>query len=121
MARPFRPIVKYLYCPKCKEFRVKAWYQRQNRCSRCLGEAAAIRIPNSWLTYTAYVLYFVVPALVAAYIVTDIRLYIWLSVISLAIMMAISYADISRGATYAKKRIKITNGDLSEFRKRGWV
>ena len=119
-ARSFHSIVKYLYCPKCKELRVKAWYARRNRCSRCYGDATAIRVPNSWLTYVIYGLYVIVPALAAVYLTTDVRPYIWLSIGGIILMMVLSFADVSRGAAYAKKRIKVTDGDLHEFRKRGW-
>jgi len=112
--------VKYLYCPKCKELRVKAWYERRNRCSRCLGDATAIRIPNSWLTYVVYGLYVIAPTLAAVYLTTDARLYIWLALGGVILMIVFSFADMSRGAAYAKKRIKVTDGDLREFRKRGW-
>lgn len=113
--------MKYLYCPRCKELRVKAWYQRANFCSRCNGPATAIPIPNSWLTYLTYVLYVVVPALVAVYIITDIRLYIWIAVVGLAIMMVVSFVDISRGMAYAKKKIKVTDSNVDLFRRRGWT
>ncbi len=119
-ARSFHSTVKYLYCPKCKELRVKAWFEFQNRCSRCRGIATPIMIPRSWLTYLTYVFYVVVPTLVAIYLITNIRLYVWLSLGGVILMMVISFADVSRGAVYAKKRIKVTDGDLREFRKRGW-
>lgn len=112
--------MKFLYCPRCKELRAKAWYERQNRCSRCYGDATAIKIPNSWLTYATYGLYLVVPSLVAFYVTTHEKLYIWLSVAGVILMMVASFADMSRGAAYAKKRIKVTGGDLHEFRRRGW-
>lgn len=119
-ARSFHSTVKYLYCPKCKELRVKAWYERRNRCSRCYGDATAIRVPNSWLTYLVYGFYVIVPALAAVYLTTDVRLYIWLSLGGVILMIGVSFADMSRGAAYAKKRIKVTDGDLQGFRKRGW-
>ncbi|MCX6658539.1 MAG: hypothetical protein NTY62_07660 [Euryarchaeota archaeon] len=77
-------------------------------------------IPNSWLTYVTYVLYVIVPALVAVYLITHVRLFIWLSLGGVILMMVVSFADVSRGAAYAKKKIKVTDGDLHEFRKRGW-
>lgn len=113
--------MKYLYCPNCKELRVKAWYQRADRCSRCNGPATPIPIPNHWLTYLTYVLYVVVPGLVAAYLVTDIDIYIWTAIVGLAIMMVVSFADVSRGSVYAKKKIKITDSDVDKFRRRGWT
>jgi len=99
---------------------VKAWFERQNRCSRCRGDATAIKIPNSRLTFVVYGLYVIVPALAAVYLTTDIRLYIWLSLGGVILMIVVSFADMTRGAAYARKRIKVTDGDLNEFRKRGW-
>ncbi len=119
-ARSFHSTVKYLYCPKCKELRVKAWYERRNRCSRCYGVATAIKIPNSWLTYIVYGFYVIVPALAAVNLTTHDRLYIWLSLGGVILMIVVSFADVSRGAAYANKRIKVTDGDLHDFRKRGW-
>ena len=119
-ARSFHSTVKYLYCSKCKELRLKAWYERRNRCSRCYGDATAIKIPNSWLTYVIYGLYVIAPALAAIYLMTDVKLYIWLALVGVILMMVVSFADMSRGAAYAKNRIKVTDGDLHVFRKRGW-
>jgi hypothetical protein len=119
-ARSFLSAVKYLYCPKCKELRVKAWYARRNRCSRCLGDATAIKIPNSWLTYVTYGLYVIIPALAAINLTEKDRLYIWLAFGGLILMIVVSFADMSRGAAYARTKIKVTDGDLHEFRKRGW-
>ena len=113
--------MKYLYCPKCKELRAKAWYQRSNYCSRCNGPATAIKIPNTWFTYLTYMLYVVVPAIVAVYLITDVRVYIWIAIAGLAVMMLVSFADLSRGAAYAKKRIKVTDSDVDKFRRRGWT
>lgn len=112
--------MKYLYCPRCKELRVRPWYQRTNYCNRCRGPATGIQIPNSRLTYLTYVLYVVVPGLVAIYLMTDERIYIWSAIVGLAIMMVVSFIDISRGAAYAKKKIKITDSDVDVFRRRGW-
>ena len=119
-ARSFHWTVKYLYCPRCKELRVKAWFERRDRCSRCLGNSTAIRIPNSWLTYVVYGLYVIAPGLAAIYLTTDVRLYFWLALVGVILMIVVSFVDMSRGAAYAKKRIKVTDGDLREFRKRGW-
>jgi len=99
---------------------LKAWYERRNRCSRCFGDATAISVPNSWLTYVIYGLYVIAPALAAVYLTTDVRPYIWLSLGGVIIMIVVSFVDVSRGAAYAKKRIKVTDGDLQGFRKRGW-
>lgn len=78
-------------------------------------------IPNSWLTYLTYALYVTVPAIVVVYLVTGVRTYIWIAVAGMIVMMIVAYADISRGAAYAKKRIKIAGSDLHEFRRRGWT
>ena len=113
--------MKYLYCPKCKEVRAKTWYQRRDRCLACVGPATPIKVPNSALTYANYVLYVFVPGLVAVYLWSDDRSYLWLAVGFLAIMMITSYADLLRGERYARKKVKIATSDLVEFRRRGWA
>jgi peptidoglycan/LPS O-acetylase OafA/YrhL len=112
--------VKYLYCPKCKELRVKAWYQFNERCSRCNSDATVIPIPNSWMTYVTYVFYVLVPALVALHLTYDDDRLIWLAVVALAVLFVVAFADLSRGSKYAKSKIKVTNSDAGDFRRRGW-
>ena len=112
--------MKFLYCPKCKELRVKPWYSFRNRCLRCYGEAVVMNIPNSWMTYVSYILYVVVPLLVVIYVSTDATMWI-VGAVALLIVMAVSqYLDILRGEKIAKARIKVTVSDTSKLRGRNW-
>jgi hypothetical protein len=121
MAHAFPSPVKYLYCPKCKELRVKSWYQVRNGCSRCFSDATAIKIPRNWMTYLSYVLYVVVPALIGANQITDSAKYLQLAIVGLVVMLIVSYADIVRGEKLAKTKIKVTGSNLDQFRKKGWA
>jgi hypothetical protein len=112
--------VKYLYCPKCKELRVKGWYQFNDRCSRCMSDATVIRIPNGWMTYTTYAFYVLVPALVALYLNYDDEVLIWLAVVGLGVLFVVAYADLARGSKYAKGKIRVSSSDAGEFRRKGW-
>ena len=112
--------MKYLYCPKCKELRVKSWYQINNKCQLCFSDATAIKIPNTWMTFTLYVLYVITPAMVGLYVYSDVKSYLYIAVVLLIIMFVISWMEISRGLAYARTKVKITAGDLNNFRKRGW-
>jgi uncharacterized protein (DUF983 family) len=113
--------VKYLYCPRCKELRVKSWFQVKNVCSRCFGEAAVIKIPRGLLTYISYILYVVVPGLVVADQLTGSSEYLTLAVVGVVAMLIISYADIVRGEKFARTKIKVASSDLNRFRKKGWA
>ena len=121
MAHAFPSPVKYLYCPQCKELRVKSWYQVRNVCSRCFSEAATIKIPRNWMTYASYILYVVVPALIAANQITGSKTYLQLAIVGLVVMLIVSYADIVRGEKFARTKIKVAGSDLDQFRKKGWV
>ena len=121
MAPPFGTSVKYLYCPKCKEVRAKAWYQRRDRCLACIGPATVILVPNAPITYVKYFLYVFVLGLVGVHLWTDNRDYLWLAVGFLVVMMVVSYLDMQRGEKYARKKVKIANSDLNDFRRRGWT
>ena len=121
MVHAFPSPVKYLYCPQCKELRVKGWYQVRNVCSRCFSVATDIKIPRNWMTYTTYVLYVVVPALVGVHLTTDSREYLYLAIVGLVVMAIISYADIVRGEKFARTKIKVAGSNLDQFRKKGWA
>jgi len=113
--------VKFLYCPACKELRVKSWYAIRNTCPRCRGEARAIDIPRTKMTYLTYALYVVVPGLVAVHLLTDSDAYLYASVVGLVAMMIVSYIDITKGEKIARAKIKVASSDLREFRKKGWA
>lgn len=120
-AESFCQDVKFLYCPECKEIRAKAWHQIRPQCSRCMGRATEIVVPNGPLTYLTYFLYFFVPGLVAVSLIIDDRDYLWYAVVGLAIMVAVAMIDLGRGYRLAKKKVRIAASDLHEFRKRGWL
>lgn len=112
--------VKYLYCPKCKELRVKPWFAIRNQCQMCFGEAREIRIPNNWMTYLSYVLYIGIPALVSISLYLKDRTFLYVAVVLLVVMMVVAYANVLRGEEYAKTRIKVASSALSDFQRRGW-
>ncbi len=111
--------MKFLYCPQCKQLHVKPWYSIRNRCIGCMGDARVIEVPNSWMTYTAYVLYVVIPVLVVLYVTSHVMIWIYGAVVLLVVMIALAYRDIVRGERIAKARIKVTEADSSRFRSRG--
>jgi len=113
-----RPRVKFLYCPRCKELRVKSWYSIRDRCSRCFGDATPIKIPFTTYTLALYTFYVLVPALVGLYVITDIRTYLYVSIVAMVIMFAIAWIVISQGEDYARSKIKVTNSDVDRFGKR---
>lgn len=121
MAHAFPSPVKYLYCPQCKELRVKSWYQVRNVCSRCFSVATAIEIPRNWMTYVSYVLYVVVPALIGANRITGSATYLRLAIIGLVVMLIVSYMNIVRGEKFARTKIKVAGSNLDQFRKKGWA
>jgi len=100
--------VKFLYCPMCKELRVKPWYAIRNRCQRCFGEATVIPIPNNWMSYATYVLYVVVPLSIALYLYLKNRSYLYFAIGGLVIMMVITFINLGRAEAYARTRIKTT-------------
>ena len=112
--------MKYLYCPKCKELRVKPWYSIRNRCFGCYGEATVIVVPNSWMTYVSYVLYVVVPLLVVVYVSTHVVEWIYAAIALLIVMIVLQYLDIVRGEKFAKAKIRVTVSDTSKLRGRNW-
>ncbi len=121
MAHAFPSPVKFLYCPRCKELRVKSWYQVRNVCSRCFSNAAAINVPRNWMTYLSYILYIVIPALIVVNQITSSATYLQLAIVLLVVMLIVAYADIVRGEKYAKTKIKVADSDLDQFRKKGWA
>ena len=113
--------MKFLYCPRCKDVKVKNWYQIKDKCMVCFSDATAIKIPNTWKTYLVYVLYVVTPAMILAYVWEDDRFYLYLAFVLVFIMMAITWVELGRGRAYARAKIKITDANIDQFRKRGWT
>ncbi len=62
------------------------------------------------MSYVTYSLYIVVPVLIALYLYTNVRSYLYVSIIGLVAMMIVSYVNLGRGEAYAKARIKVTVG-----------
>lgn len=112
--------MKFLYCSKCKELRVKPWYSFTDRCIGCLGNTTVIKVPNSWMTYVSYVLYVVIPVLVVFYVTTETVTWIYAAVFLLVVMMILQYMDVARGEKYARSKIRVTSADSGRFRSRGW-
>jgi uncharacterized membrane protein YdbT with pleckstrin-like domain len=113
--------VKFLYCKRCKDIRLKSWYAISNKCPVCLSDATPIKIPNTWLTYLLYALYVTAPALIALYAVNHDKQYLWFALILVFIMMAITWVELGRGRGYARAKVKITQQNLTDFRRRGWT
>jgi phage FluMu protein Com len=120
-SQAFHPAVKFLYCTKCKDVRVKAWYQLRPRCPRCLRDATPIVVKNSPLTYLTYALYFIVLGLVAYSLRTDDKVFLYYAIVGLVVAVIAAYADLIRGEKLARKRVKIADSDTSTFRRRGWI
>jgi hypothetical protein len=112
--------VKFIYCAKCKELRVKPWYARRVRCGRCRGEGKEITVPKSGLSYLVYVMMVFVTAAAIMNVNTDDNLYFYLAIVGVVALMVVEFIDISRGEKYARARIRPTTSDVGEFRKRGW-
>ncbi|MEM0344107.1 MAG: hypothetical protein QXJ32_08340 [Thermoplasmata archaeon] len=111
--------MKYLYCPRCKDLRVKSWYAIRDRCVMCFGPATPIKIPNTWMTYALYALYVITPALILIYVSKDDRDYLYAAVVALAFMIVFSWIEIGRGLAYARTKIKMPASNVSESRGRG--
>jgi membrane associated rhomboid family serine protease len=110
-------LVKFLYCPKCKDLRPKAWFAISDTCIRCLGPARRIPIPATPLTFTKYALWILVIALVAVHLAVNDRIYLWAAVIGLVAAMILAYIDLQRGEKTAKAKIRVTSGDHDLFDK----
>ena len=113
--------MKFLYCKRCKDIRLKSWYAISNKCPICLSEATPIKIPNTWLTYILYALYVTAPALIVVYAMNDDKQYLWFALVLVIIMMAITWVELGRGREYARAKVKITQQNLGDFRRRGWT
>ena len=113
--------VKFLYCRRCKDIRLKSWYAISNRCPVCLSQATPIKIPNTWLTYLLYLMYVISPSILVIYVIQDDRTYLWIALVLVAAMMVVSWLELGRGREYARAKVKITHHSADDFRKRGWT
>jgi len=113
--------VKFVYCPKCKELRVKPWYSLRAWCSRCREPGREIPIPRTVYTYMLYALMLIILALVYAYTNSDEMIFLIGGVVGLICAFVIQAFEISRGERIARAKIKATKSDASGFRKKGWL
>jgi uncharacterized protein (DUF983 family) len=113
--------VKYLYCPRCKELRVKPWYSLRDRCARCRDDVRVINIPRTISTYAVYVLTAAAFAAVYTYTRLDDRFYLWVGLALVVAMMVIQFKDLSRGEKYARAKIRVTHSDQDLMKKKGWM
>jgi hypothetical protein len=112
--------VKFLYCPKCKELRVKPWYSIRDSCTRCRGDVRVIEVPRTIWSYTVYGLTVVI--FVAVYLNTrsDDSFYLYTAIILLISLAVIQLREVVRGERYARSKIKVTKSDLAKMRRKGW-
>jgi len=113
--------VKFLYCPKCKELRVKPWYSMRDRCARCNDDVRVIEVPRSILTYMVYILTAVAFALIFLHTREDNSLFLYTAVALVVAMMVIQFKEMARGEKYARSKIKVTSSDREALRKKGWT
>lgn len=112
--------MKYLYCPKCKELRVKPWYTIRDRCARCYGDSRVIPIPPSVFTYVVYVTMLACFALLFLYTRNDDDTYLYVAIALAVVMGAAQVKDLFRGEKYARTKIKITHSDTKTMKGKGW-
>lgn len=103
--------MKYLYCPKCKELRVKPWYSFKDRCARCHIDVRVMEVPRTVLSYAIYVLMAIAFALVYMNSRGAEDIYLYLAVVIVAVMMVVQWSELSRGQKYARSKIKVTKSD----------
>ena len=113
--------VKFLYCPKCKELRVKPWYSMRDRCARCNDDVRVIEVPRSILTYMVYILTAVAFAPIFLHTREDNSLFLYTAVALVVAMMVIQFKEMARGEKYARSKIKVTSSDREALRKKGWT
>jgi len=110
--------VKYLYCPKCKELRVKPWYSFRDRCARCYGELRVIPIPSSVFTYVVYVTMAVAFVLLYLYTRNEDDVFLYIAIVFAVVMAGAQVVDLSRGEKYAKAKIKMTQSDVKAMKEK---
>jgi len=110
--------VKYLYCPKCKELRVKPWYSIRDRCARCYGDTKVIPIPPSVFTYVVYVTMGICFVLLYLYSRNNEDTYFYVAIAFAVVMAASQIKELIRGERYARARIKVTRSDVDTMKKK---
>ena len=111
--------VKFVYCPKCKELRVKPWYTMRARCARCRDDGREISTPRTVLSFVLYAMILVVFALVYMYTNTDNPIFLIGGIVSLVAAFVIQGIEIARGERYARAKIKTTKADAAALRAKG--
>jgi len=115
---PFSLSVKYLYCPNCKELRVKPWYSIKDRCARCHGDVRSIEIPRASWTYVVYVLAAAAFALVYANTRNEEPMFLYAAIALVVAMMVVQFKELARGERYARAKIKVTRSDSDIMKKK---
>ncbi len=113
--------MKFVYCPKCKELRVKPWYAQRAWCSRCRENGREIPVPRTVYTYVLYALILAIFAMVYTYTSSDELIFLLGSVVGLITAFILQAIEISRGERIARAKIKATRSDATTFRKKGWL
>lgn len=112
--------VKYLYCPSCKELRVKPWYSITDRCTRCRGDVRVIKVPRTAFSYVIWGLMLASFGLLFLHTRSDNNQYLYVAVALVVVLMIVQFKELARGHRYAMSKIRITSSDLNEMRKKGW-
>ena len=113
--------MKFVYCAKCKELRVKPWYGIRPRCARCRYDAREIAVPRTTLSYIVYALVAVVFATIFTYSRTHNSLFLYGGIVGLVACFIAQAFEISRAEKIARSRIRATKSDAAAFRKKGWL
>lgn len=103
--------VKYVYCPKCKELRIKPWYTFTPRCYRCGGIGREIPVPRGLATYVLYAMMVVFFTLIYFNTSTGNDLLLYAAIGIVVIVVALQISEMIRGERYANSRIKTTASD----------
>jgi hypothetical protein len=111
--------VKFVYCPKCKELRVKPWYGFRARCARCREDGREIATPRTALSFVLYAMILIVFLLVYMYTDSHNSIFLIGGIGALIASFAIQAVEISRGERYARARIRTTKADAAASRTKG--
>ncbi|HIH01271.1 TPA: hypothetical protein HA259_04220 [Thermoplasmata archaeon] len=111
--------MKFVYCPRCKELRVKPWYTTRSRCARCRDEGREIVTPRTALTFVLYAMVMAVFALVYMYTSSDNSIFLIGGIVGLVIAFVVQAIEISKGERYARSKIKTTKADAAALKAKG--
>ncbi|UCE91844.1 MAG: hypothetical protein JSV90_01450 [Methanobacteriota archaeon] len=113
--------MKFIYCPKCKELRVKPWYSIRAWCSRCRQDAREIRVPRTAMSVVLIALIGIVFTVIYMYTRTDDPILLYAGIVGLIATFIVQGVEMARGERWARARIKATKSDAKGFRKKGWM